>query len=88
MKTPWKRPIARPTRSANRIDDQPVQPCLVFSTAMMAAARPLTTPTERSISPSSSTSTTPVAMMPTAVIWRNRLVMFPEVRKFSSEMEK
>ncbi len=66
----------------------PTQSCLVFSTAMTAAARPPTTPTERSISPSSSTSTTPTAMMPTAVIWSMRLVRLPAVRKFSSDNEK
>ena len=66
----------------------PTQSCLTFSTAMMDAARPPTTPTERSISPSSSTSTTPVATMPTAVIWSMRLVRLPEVRKFSSDNEK
>ena len=55
---------------------------------MQAAARPLTMPTERSISPSRSTRTTPVAMIPIVVIWSIRFVMLPAVRKFCSEREK
>ncbi len=41
---------------------------------MMAAHRPLTAPTDRSISPSSSTYTMPTLIRPTAVIWSIRLV--------------
>ena len=88
MKEPWKRPIAVPTSTPTRIAAQPGQPWLTVSTAMQAAATPLTIPTDRSISPSSSTSTTPTAMMPSDVIWSMRLVRFPEVRKFSSVREK
>ena len=39
-------------------------PSLTISTAITAAAMPLTEPTDRSICPSSSTSTMPSAMMP------------------------
>src|SRR5215211_3575149 len=60
------------------------QPCFTVSTAITAAHRPLTAPTERSISPSSSTSTTPTEISPTAVIWRTRLVRLVAERKRSS----
>ncbi len=76
------------TNTATSIAGQPDQPWLTLSTAMQAAATPLTTPTDRSISPSSSTSTTPTAMMPSGVICSIRLVRLPEVRKFSADSEK
>ena len=44
----------------------PFQPCWTFITAMSADATPLTAPTDRSISPSSSTNTTPTEMSPVA----------------------
>ena len=50
---------------------------------MQAAARPLTAPTERSISPSRSTKTIPIEISPTAVIWSIRLVRFSAERKRS-----
>jgi len=56
---------------------------LTLSTAVTAAARPLTAPTDRSISPSSSTSTTPTEIVPMAAIWRVRLVRLIAVRKRS-----
>ena len=87
-KKPWKRPTPRPTSSAARIAAQPGQSFLTLSTAITEAARPLTMPTDRSISPSSSTRTTPVAMIPSPAIWSIRLVRLPAVRKFSSETEK
>ena len=40
------------------------QPCLTLSTAITPAASPLTAPTERSISPSSRTNTTPTEIVP------------------------
>ena len=60
------------------------QPCFTLSTAITAAARPLTAPTDRSISPSSSTYTTPTEIRPTAVICSIRLVRLTAVRKLSS----
>ena len=57
------------------------QPCLTLSTAMMAAHRPLTAPTDRSISPSSSTYTMPTLIRPTAVIWSIRFVRLVADRK-------
>ena len=49
---------------------------------MMAAHRPLTAPTDRSISPSSRMSTTPTDTVPIGAIWSARFVRFVEVRKF------
>ena len=51
---------------------------------MMAAHRPLTAPTDRSISPSSSTYTMPTLIRPTAVICSIRLVRLVDVRKLLS----
>src|SRR3954467_1146017 len=51
---------------------------------MIDAPRPLTAPTDRSISPSRSTSTTPTEISPTPVIWRIRFVRLPAVRNRSS----
>ena len=53
----------------------------VRPTPRMAAARPLTEPTDRSISPSSSTSTMPMAMVPTAALCRVRLTRLRAERK-------
>ena len=51
---------------------------------MIAAHRPLTAPTERSISPSSSTSTMPIETSPTAVIWSTRFDRLTELMKRGS----
>ncbi len=53
-------PTARPARIATTSG----HPDLTKVTPTMEAARPLIEPTDRSISPSSSTSTMPMAMMP------------------------
>ena len=53
-----------PTRTPAAIARYGFQPCLTLSTAMTAAARPLTAPTERSISPSRSTKTMPIEIRP------------------------
>ena len=71
---PWNAPMARPTAIAAAIDGHAVQPCLTLSTAIDAAANPLTAPTERSISPSSRTSTMPTEIVPMAAICSMRLV--------------
>ena len=85
---PWNSPIAVPANTPAAIARYGAQPCLTLSTAMIAAHRPLTAPTERSISPSSSTSTTPIEISPTAVIWSTRLVRLTAVRKrVSCELE-
>ena len=80
-RNPCSIPIATPATIAAAIAVYGDQPCLTLSTAMIDAQRPLTAPTERSISPSSRTSTMPTEIRPTAVIWRARLVRFVAVRK-------
>jgi hypothetical protein len=60
-----------------------LMPWRTLSTAITAAAKPLTAPTERSISPSSSTSTTPIEIVPTAAICSVRFVRLAAERKRS-----
>ena len=85
---PWKRPIAsaaaKPTSSAGTAG----QPDFTDSDATIAALRPLTAPTDRSISPSSSTSTTPTEIVPTATLCSARLVRLIGVRKRSCAIAK
>ena len=81
-RAPWSAPIATPATMAAAIAVYGLHPCWTFSTAITAAARPLTAPTDRSISPSRRTKTTPTEIRPTAVIWRKRLVRFSAVRKW------
>ncbi len=79
--TPWIRPTtAPPTRAESRATHW-LTPWVTFSTAKIAAHRPLTEPTERSISPSSSTNTTPIAIMPVPTICCDRLERFWADRK-------
>jgi hypothetical protein len=52
------------------------------SSAAITPPTPDTKPTERSISPSSSTNTIPMPMIATGAICTIRLTMFPEVRNF------
>ena len=87
-KVPCSRPIVAPTARPARIAGHAPQPDLTERVAVTAAARPLTAPTERSISPSSSTSTTPTEIVPTAAIWRARLVRLTAVRKRSLAIVK
>ena len=63
---PLNIPIAQPTARPARIASPGSSPSLTDRTAMTAAARPLTAPTERSISPSRSTRTTPIEIVATA----------------------
>ena len=81
---PWKSPIAVPANTPAAIARYGDQPCFTFSTAMIAAHRPLTAPTDRSISPSSSTSTMPIETSPTAVVWSTRFDRLTELRKRGS----
>ena len=53
-------------------------------TARIAADRPAIEPIDRSISPRRSTSTTPIAMVPTATIWRLRFTRLRLERKAGS----
>jgi hypothetical protein len=80
---PLNKPIAVPVRRPATIASSGLQPFFTVSTAITPAASPLTAPTERSISPSSRTSTTPTEIVPTAAIWRVRLVRFTADRKRS-----
>jgi hypothetical protein len=81
---PWKSPITIPAATPAAIARYGDHPFFTFSTATIAAHRPLTAPTERSISPSSSTSTTPIDTRPTAVICSTRLERLTELRKRGS----
>ena len=78
---PWSMPMVAPASTPAPIARYGFQPCLTLSTPMMAAHRPLTAPTDRSISPSSSTYTIPMLIRPTAVICSIRLVRFAADRK-------
>ena len=80
---PLKAPIASPTPSPAKIPISGAQPCSTLSTAMTPAARPLTAPTERSISPSKRTSTTPIEIVAVAAICRVRLERLTALRKRS-----
>ena len=82
-KKPLSRPIAAPVARPAQIAGTGPQPCLTLSTAMTAAARPLTAPTDRSISPSSRISTMPIEIVPTAAICSTRFVRLNDVRKRS-----
>ena len=70
-----------PTPTPAMIAGTGAQPCLTLSTATIAAQTPDTAPTDRSISPSSRTSTTPTEISATAVICSDRLTMLVELRK-------
>ena len=65
---PLKQPITVPTRSPRTIASAGSRPSLTEVTAITAAARPETAPTDRSISPSSRTKTTPIEIVATAAI--------------------
>ena len=77
---PWKRPMATPTTSADPTAIGPGTPIVTLRTAITADASPLTMPTVKSISPSSSTNTTPTAIVPVAALWSARFVRLNGVR--------
>ncbi len=56
--------MTTPATMAIRTASQSLTPWVTLSTAHTAAPTPATEPTDRSISPSSSTKTMPTAMMP------------------------
>ena len=60
-RTPVKRPISVPTTMAARTAQYQATSWRAISTAITAAQTPLTTPADRSISPSSRTKTRPIA---------------------------
>ncbi len=80
-KMPWIAPTTAPPTRAVSSATHSLTPLLTFSTAKIAAHRPLTEPTERSISPSSSTKTIPIAIMPVPTICWDRLERFWADRK-------
>jgi len=80
---PLKSPIARPTPSPAKIPRSGGKPCWTLRTAITPAASPLTAPTERSISPSSRTSTTPIEIVAVAAICSVRLERLTAERKRS-----
>ena len=63
---PYSSPIAIATTDASTTSTIQFQPCRTDSTPTRAPDSPLTDPTDRSISPTSSTHTMPSEMMPTA----------------------
>lgn len=67
-KKPWMAPMTAPLAIAMRTASHSFMPCVTLSTATTAPETPLTEPTERSISPSSSTKMMPTAIMPVATI--------------------
>src|SRR5690349_1541729 len=85
---PWNAPITTATSSAAPIAGTAPQPDFTDRLAMIAAHRPETAPTDRSISPSSSTSTTPTETIPTATVCSARLVRLTGVRKRSWAIAK
>ena len=75
-KKPWTNPVPAPVARANISARYWLTPLFTDSTANTAAARPDTEPTDRSISPSSSTKTMPKAIMPVPTICWERLDRF------------
>ncbi len=82
-KKPWIEPITAPPAMATRIASHSLTPLVTARTATIAPETPLTEPTERSISPSSSTKMMPTAIMPVATIVIAMLVRFSGDRKFA-----
>ena len=79
------KPIVQPARSAASIAGTVAQPWVTFKTARIALVKPLTDPTDRSISPRSSTSTMPIEMIPTADICCTRFErLFADRKRLSS----
>ncbi|MGH3735167.1 MAG: hypothetical protein ACRDT6_06040 [Micromonosporaceae bacterium] len=71
--TPCSTPIRAHASTTAAIPTTSATPMRTVSAASIAPARPETEPTDRSISPSSSTSTTPTEIAPVAAIWSVRL---------------
>ncbi len=71
--SPIRVPITAPVTSAATMDRYHGQLCSVSRTARTAAHTPLAYPADRSISPSSRTNTSPIAMAITAAPWASRL---------------
>ena len=76
-------PITTPVSSAASSDSGHGHPCSVTVTAVIAAPIPAVKPADRSISPSSSTKTRPIASTVIAAPWLIRLAKFCSVRNVS-----
>lgn len=87
-KKPWTAPMTAPLAIATRIANHSFMPCVTVITATTAPETPLTEPTERSISPSSSTKTMPTAIMPVPTIVTEILLRFSAERKFELRLWK
>lgn len=85
---PIASPMTRPVTSAASVAAYHGQPWNVSSTASTDAHTPLAYPAERSISPSSSTKTRPIAMMVTAAPWVNRFAKLPALKNAGRMMPK
>ena len=81
---PWKAPIAAPTTIARMIAQYHVQSLLTIAQPTSAELRIITEPTDRSISPSISTSTIPTASVPVTPIWRIRFERLRALRNVDS----
>jgi hypothetical protein len=88
MKNAWNSPMAAPAASPAKIARVGSHPFLTDSTAVIDAHTPLTEPTERSISPRSSTSVMPMEIVPTAAICSSRFVRLRDSRKNSDRFAK
>lgn len=80
---PCSSPISAAPASATTIAASGFQPWLTDRIVMITAARPLTEPADRSISPSSTTMMMPSEIVPVAAICRARLVRFSADRNRS-----
>ena len=80
---PWNAPMSAPAHSVMRIASPASTWWSTYSTPRIAPQSPLTMPTDRSISPTSSTMNRPTAIVPTAAICRARFDKFCGDRKRS-----
>ena len=84
MAVPMSRPTARATSTARGHD----QPQSVSRVASTAAQTPLVNPADRSISPSSRTNTSPMAITVMGAPWVSRLAKLPAEKNTGRSSEK
>ncbi|MDQ0789825.1 hypothetical protein QFZ64_005322 [Streptomyces sp. B3I8] len=87
-KKPCSAPMAAPAATAKSTAAHSGQPWLTARTAAMALAAPLTEPTDRSISPSSSTKTMPTEIMPVPTMVTEMSLRFCADRKLEFRLWK
>ncbi len=80
-KKPCRAPMIAPAARAVRTASHSLTPCVTLITAVIAEETPETEPTERSISPSSSTKMMPTDIMPVATMATKMLLRFSAPRK-------